>query len=90
MTARERRMKPKEPIPEFKSRREEAEFWDTHDLADYWDEFKPVKVRFAKNLSEGITIRFDPETLARLREQARKKGMVPTILARMWILERLQ
>ncbi len=52
MTARERRMKPKEPIPEFKSRQEEAEFWDTHDLADYWDEFKPVKVRFARNLSE--------------------------------------
>jgi predicted DNA binding CopG/RHH family protein len=90
MTARERRMKPKEPIPEFKSRREEAEFWDTHDLADYWDEFKPVKVRFAKNLSEGITIRFDPETLAKLREQARKKGMGPTTLARMWILEHLQ
>ena len=90
MTARERRMKPKEPIPEFKSRQEEAEFWDTHDLADYWDELKPVKVRFAKNLSEGITIRFDPETLAKLREQARKKGMGPTTLARMWILEHLQ
>jgi len=83
-------MKPKEPIPEFKSRQEEAEFWDTHDLADYWDEFKPVKVRFARNLSEGITIRFDPETLAKLREQARKKGMGPTTLARMWILEHLQ
>jgi predicted DNA binding CopG/RHH family protein len=83
-------MKPKEPIPEFKSRQEEAEFWDTHDLADYWDEVKPVKVRFARNLSEGITIRFDPETLAKLREQARKKGMGPTTLARMWILEHLQ
>ena len=90
MTAKLKRMKPKEPIPEFKSREEEAKFWDTHDLTDYWDEFKPVKVRFAKNLSEGITIRFDPQTLAKLREQARKKGMGPTTLARMWILERLQ
>ena len=90
MTNKERRMKPKEPIPEFKSRDEEAEFWDTHDLSDYWDEFKPARVRFAKNLSEGITIRFDPETLAKLRDQARRKGMGPTTLARMWILERLQ
>ena len=32
----------------------------------------------------------DPETLAKLREQARKKRMGPTTLARMWILERLQ
>jgi hypothetical protein len=90
MTRAERPMKPKEPIPEFKSREEEAEFWDTHDLADYWDDFKPVKVRFAKNLSEGITIRFDPETLEQLRGEARKKGIGPTTLARMWILERLQ
>jgi hypothetical protein len=90
MIDREPRMKPKEPIPEFKSRQEEAEFWDTHDLADYWEEWKPAKVRFAKNLSEGITIRFDPETLATLRLEARKKGVGPTTLARMWILERLQ
>jgi hypothetical protein len=90
MTRTERPMKPKEPIPQFKSREEEAEFWDTHDLADYWDDFKPVKVRFARNLSEGITIRFDPETLEQLRGEARKKGIGPTTLARMWILERLQ
>ena len=90
MTDQEPRMKPKEPIPEFKSREEEAEFWDTHDLADYWDGFKPVRVRFAKNLSQGITIRFDPDTLERLRQEASKKGIGPTTLARMWILERLQ
>lgn len=84
------RFKPKEPIPEFKSREEEAEFWDTHDLADYWDEFKPVKVHFAKNLSQGITIRLDPETLAELRTRAHEKGIGPTTLARMWILEHLR
>lgn len=28
----------REPIPKhFKSVEEAAEFWDTHDLADYWD-----------------------------------------------------
>ncbi len=77
-------------IPEFRSREEEAEWWDTHDVTDYLDELRPVKVRFAKNLSEGITIRFDPETLSRLREEARKRGMGPTTLARMWILEHLR
>lgn len=85
----ERQMKPKQPIPSFATRQEEAEFWDTHDMADYWDEFKPVKVRFAKNLSEGITIRLDPGTLDELRTQAHQKGMGPTTLARMWILEHL-
>ena len=79
-------------IPEFRSREEEAEFWDTHDFTDFQDEFKPVKVRFAKrlSLSEGITIRLDPQTLAALRSQAEEKGIGPTTLVRMWILERLQ
>ena len=77
-------------IPEFKSREEEAEFWDTHDITDYLDELKPVKVRFAKKLSEGVTIRLDPETLAELRTRAQGKGIGPTTLARTWILEHLQ
>ena len=79
----------KSRIPEFANFQEEAEFWDTHDLSDYWDELKPVKVKFAKNLSEGITIRLDAKTLEELREQAHSKGIGPTTLARMWILERL-
>jgi hypothetical protein len=58
-----KKMRPKEPIPEFASREEEARFWDTHDLADYWGELRPVKVRFSKNLSEGLHIRLDPETM---------------------------
>ena len=38
-------------IPTFNSREEEAEFWDTHDTADFEDEFEPMNVRFANNLS---------------------------------------
>ena len=67
-----------------------AEFWDTHDFTDYMDEFKPVKVRFARNLSQPISIRLDPETLAELRSRAREKGIGPTTLARRWILEHLR
>jgi predicted DNA binding CopG/RHH family protein len=86
----DRSMKPKEPIPRFASREDEAEFWDTHDLADYWQELKPVRARFAKNLSEGITVRLDPETLAELRRQAHARGIGPTTLVRMWIVEQLR
>lgn len=79
----------KNRIPRFKTRAAEAKFWDTHDITDYLDELAPVRVRVARNLSQGITIRFDPETLERLRKSARRKGLGPTTLARMWILERL-
>jgi hypothetical protein len=88
--AKEQSKRARSRIPQFRSREEEAEFWDTHDVTDYLDELEPVKVRFARNLSEGITIRFDPKTLATLRLQAREKGVGPSTLARMWILERLR
>ena len=77
-------------IPAFTSREAEAEFWDTHDTADFEDEFRPANVRFARNLSQGITVRFTAETLETLRATAQKKGIGPTTLARMWILERLE
>lgn len=80
----------KSGIPEFASREEEAEFWDTHSLADYWDQFRPVHVRFAKNLSEGITVRLDPESLEKVRSLAQAKGIGPTTLIRMWVLEQLK
>jgi len=85
------RQEPRESrIPEFESREDEAAWFDTHDLADYQDEFQTVKVHFARDLSEGLNIRLDKETLALLRETARRKGIGPSTLARMWILEHLR
>ena len=77
-------------IPEFASIEEEAAFWDTHSTADYKAEFKPVRVRFAKRLSSGVTIRLDPDTLKQLRTMAQEKGIGPTTLIRMWVLELLR
>jgi predicted DNA binding CopG/RHH family protein len=77
-------------IPEFASIKEEAAFWDTHSTADYEEEFKPVRVRFAKRLSTGVTIRLDPDTLQKVRALAQEHGIGPTTLIRMWVLERLK
>ncbi len=79
----------KSRIPAFASREEAAKWFDTHDMADYQDEFETVPARFAKNLSQGITVRLDPQTLAQVRSRAREKGIGPTTLIRMWIMERL-
>ncbi len=80
----------KSRIPEFKSREEEAAWFDTHDLADYQDEFKTMQVRFAKNLSAGLNIRLDPHSLEQLRTVAHEKGIGPTTQARIWIMEHLK
>jgi hypothetical protein len=76
-------------IPDFKNIQEEADFWDTHSVAPYWNDWKPVKVKVAKNLSSGITIRFDPSVLKQVRNQAQQKGIGPTTLIRMWVMEKV-
>ncbi len=52
-------------IPKFANREEEAAFWDTHDISDYWDELKPVKLKVAKNLSTlSLPVRYTEHRLS--------------------------
>jgi len=76
------------PIEPFKTLDEEADFWDTHSVVDEINEGTVVGFHQA-NKSSTITIRFDPKHLKALRDKAFKKGLGPTTLARMWILEHL-
>jgi hypothetical protein len=79
-------------IPEFSSREEEADWFDRHDMGNYLDEFEVLDrkdVRVAKQLSENLIVRLTPELLNRLRNEAERKGVGPSTLARMWIVEHL-
>ena len=76
-------------IPSFAILDEEAEFWDTHSVADYWDDAPGVRADRTRRLSRGLTIRLDAQTLSALRAAARVKGLGPTTLARSWLMEHL-
>jgi hypothetical protein len=86
----ERTQPEKSRIPEFASYEEEAAWWDTHDITDYLDEFKPVKVRVAKNLTHILQIPFDSKDMRALSARAEEKGTDIITLARQWVLERLR
>jgi hypothetical protein len=77
-------------IPRFKSREEEADFWDTHSPLEYgeWKEVKRFSV--ARPLVHILGVRLDAKTIQRLAAVGRKKGLGPSTLARMWLLERLE
>jgi hypothetical protein len=89
-TEPDRRGQPVSKIPDFQSREEEAEFWDTHDFTEFLDETRPVKLRIGKQLSEGLTVRLDRHDRQELERRARKQGIGPSTLVRMWIKERLR
>jgi hypothetical protein len=63
-----------------------------HSVADYLDEFEPVKVTFAKPLTHilRLDIPLDPNIIDKLYTHAQKKGVELTTLIRMWILEDLE
>lgn len=82
---------PPSRLPEFKSREEEAEFWDTHDVTDDLDELRPVRVTpMPAGLSAGMTVRLDPEDREALGRIAATRGVGPSTLVRMWIKEHLR
>lgn len=82
-------MAKKSRIPDFKNRQKMARWFDTHDMGNYQDEFKTVKANISKNLTSTLNVRLDPSSIDKIRQEAHKKGIGPTTLARMWILERL-
>lgn len=77
-------------IPSFQNLEEEAEFWDTHDTTDFPDEFKLVEATIGPELVEKLTLRLDRKDREALVRSARRKGIAPSTLARMWIKEHLR
>ena len=77
-------------VPRFKSLEEEAEFWDSHsplDYPDYWKEGKRVKV--GRPLGHILGVRLDARVIGELSTLAQSKGIGPSTLARIWLMERL-
>jgi hypothetical protein len=82
----------KSRIPDFKNRQEMAQWWDTHQVADYLDELKPVELKFELDQpkEENIVVRLQKPIKERLEQVARQKGLNTSSLTRMWIMEKLQ
>lgn len=72
----------------FKNREKEAKFWEDH-FEQSWKTGQRVKATFAKNLSTTINVRLDPDVLDIVRNEAHKRGLGPTQIIRMWIMEKI-
>lgn len=84
-------MKDKSRIPEFSSLEEEAAFWDSHDTTEFEDEFEEVEAIFNDSLlRRGIFVSLEEPFLSQLEQMAAKSGSKPALLARRWLMERLQ
>lgn len=78
----------KKRIPSFRSEKEEAEFWDTHDSTDYMDDLvEDNELVFVR--PEQPIIEVKPATYRLLLTAAKKRRTTPDKLVNRWLREKL-
>jgi predicted DNA binding CopG/RHH family protein len=79
-------------ITRFSSIKEEAKFWDNHDVSDYLPEMKETKVKLllAKPKKEIITLRIQSDLKKRLERVAESYGINLSTLTRIWFVDKLK
>ena len=80
-------------IPSFTSIKEEAEFWDTHEITDYLDEFKIIDGVFLADKGEKktvMTIRIAPTLKQEVEKIANSYDISVSSLVRMWIVDKVR
>ena len=65
-----------------------ADFWDTHSLADYWDQTREVEFEVRAKRRRRITL--DPDIYMDIESCAAARGLLPETLVNLWLAERLQ
>jgi hypothetical protein len=81
--------KGKSSISKARSYAEIGEFWDEHDLSDYWD--KTRKVKFDVVLEPEATYYPIAKDLAdRIQSEARKQGVSSDALVNLWLEQKIK
>ena len=65
-----------------------ADFWDTHSLADHWDETH--EVAFELRMQRQCRVTLTPEIYEKIEGHARAQGVLPETLVNLWLAEHLQ
>ncbi len=84
-------MKKLKLIPKFKNEDRERDFWDSHDLTDYFDVSKAQRVIFPnlRPSTETISLRLPQYLLARIKELANSKDVPYQSLIKIFLADRI-
>lgn len=81
----------KTSISKASSYEEIGEFWDTHDLADYWDQTHPVEFDVIEDIHPSkIYFHIETNMAKKIRAIAKRKGISGTDLLNSWVREKLR
>jgi hypothetical protein len=66
-----------------------AEFWDTHSVADYWDETEPAEFDIDPNARRRYLVALDHDLLARAQRLAIERGLSTESMVNLLLEQRL-
>jgi len=77
-------------IPDFKNEKEEREFWETHDSADFvnWDKAQLAILPSLKPTTKAISLRMPEDLLAKIKVKANKMDVPYQSLIKTWLAEK--
>ena len=78
------------PLPKkFKSVEDAADFWDSHDLADYLDATQ--EAHFEVDIQRRVFLTaLEPQLAKKLTDIARKQGIATETLINVWLTEKME
>jgi len=65
-----------------------AEFWDSHSLADHWDQTHEVEFEVRARRRHRVTL--DPDLYNRIEAEARLRGILPETLINLWLAKQIE
>ena len=79
----------KSSVSQATSYKKIGEFWDTHDVSDFWD--KTREASFEVDIESEVTYYALDKTLSeRMQAVALKRGVTADTLVNLWVQEKLQ
>jgi hypothetical protein len=78
----------KSTLSKSSSYREIGAFWDAHDLGEFWEQTRPVRLDVSLE-SETDYYGVDRELSGRLLKLARKRGVSAHTLLNLWLQQKL-
>ncbi|HEX3530759.1 MAG TPA: hypothetical protein VH988_27150 [Thermoanaerobaculia bacterium] len=84
----EARNKSRTSISDAATVAEIGDYWDTHSLADHWDETREVDLKVRVERRRRVTLA--PDLYSQIETQAQRQGILPETLVNLWLLERLR
>jgi hypothetical protein len=77
-------------IPKMQDYEQIAEFWDTHSLADYWEQTEPAEFEISPDARRRYLVAVDPGVLNRVQRLAHSRGLSTESLVNLLLEQRLR